>query len=673
MPPRRAKKSDPPPNNSTLAKFFTIHNAKPQPPKVMQPVLESLANSTEPYKPNMKPEYDVQPADMPEDTGAGSYCSSSSVGSVRMLMDTTDDAILLDSDSDSDGLVDASGLLGPPRTVPPKTEPFKAGLSNTAPPTRYSLRTSSLMRTPSKPSLNTQTPYRNSLKSLVQTSRRQKYNLSFLEQRMDCDSSSSEDDEKEASSALVESALNVLPQEDIKQVRAQLGTSREALQSSVQVSLFSKAERHNSLGRMACSNSRFTDISFSSSDPVERLCGAHLNDPRFFRSLIESSWIQAQAHCGWKLTQSVGDMLLRTMCLDRDSATAAGAFDTLQLYLDMHMSEWELRQSSLLALMEELQGTLRERAEEVEEEAAADSDNTDGSLSQGSSLSVYVEIAVPSPASISRGNAERIAYLIEVASKSLEFLSVEDSCRVLVVFIGSLLDFRSRICSVRIQQSLAAMVDRISPPSKWMLVWPACVARLGKLFLRTGLPLQLFVTDSLPISNRRCMQIRHSLSFLFLRLQTSDYIMESHTIESLTNSSVLPGQIILRIVGEMMADAGEELFRVGPNTDFVRLEAAVGLLSNVLDSVQAMRGVRDEARAICDRLSSMGQRINEGMADRIDKTLAKDAIQTLHCRVFMTTLVNTAGLSDHAGIPATLDGWLRRPHTPPALAKSKAL
>ncbi|KAJ2259585.1 hypothetical protein EV176_006867, partial [Coemansia sp. RSA 451] len=83
--------------------------------------------------------------------------------------------------------------------------------------------------------------------------------------------------------------------------------------------------------------------------------------------------------------------------------------------------------------------------------------------------------------------------------------------------------------------------------------------------------------------------IRYSLSFLFLRMQISYYILADHLIECLATFAVLPDQIILRIVSEKM-NSSEEIFRVGPDTDFVRLEAAVGLLGNVLDSVQAMQG-----------------------------------------------------------------------------------
>ncbi|KAJ2138365.1 hypothetical protein IW136_003159 [Coemansia sp. RSA 678] len=583
---------------------------------------------------DMKPEYDIKPVVKSEDTGAISDSSSSSVESAKALLNTPDVITLSDSDSDNDSLVDALGLLGPPKSEPS---------------VRNSPRTPLQVSTPSTPIPTT--PYRNSLKSLAQTSRRQKYNLGFLEQHMSYDSSSDDEKEPNHSSTLFENALKVIPQEDIERVRVQLGTRKDELQKSMQASLFSRSGSNSTLGRLPYGHGRFADISFATSDPVERLCQTHIGDPGFFRHLIVSSWIESQASSGWKLTQSIGDILLRAMCLDNDNIIAACAYKALRLFLDLKMSTWELRYTSLLMLMDELQGVLCNQATEVES-----SNDDNGVSSQPSSLGVYVDIIVPSTRSIARSNAERVAYLVEIAAMSLEFLSVDDSCHMLGTLFGSLLDYRNQIYSARIQQGLAILVNRISPPSKWMLVWPECVARLGKLFLQMPLPMQLHVTDLLPTSNTRCMQIRHSLSFLFLRLQTSDYIMADHSIESLATSAVLPGQIILRIVSEMM-DTSEEVFRVGPNTDFVRLEAAVGLLSNVLDSVQAMRGVRDEAESIYRRLNNMSQRINEGLADRLDKTLAKDTIQALMVRVFMTALSDNP-----TGKPAkNLDDWLRQP------------
>ncbi|KAJ2495675.1 hypothetical protein GGH96_006300, partial [Coemansia sp. RSA 1972] len=524
----------------------------------------------------MKPEYDVKPVVKSEDIGAASDSSASSIDSAKALLNTPDVITLSDSDSDSDSLVDALGLLGPPKSESS---------------VRTSPRTPLQVSTPSTPIPTT--PYRNSLKSLAQTSRRQKYDLGFLEQHMGY--SSSEDEKESNDSALFENALKVIPQEDIERVRVQLGTRKDELQKSVHASLFSRSGSNSTLGRLPYGHGRFADISFATNDYIERLCQTHIGDPGFFRHLIVSSWIESQANSGWKLTQSIGDILLRAMCLDNDNMIAACAYKALRLFLDLKMSTWELQYTSLLMLMEELQGVLCSQATQVES-------NDDEVSSQPSSLGVYVDIVVPSAQSIARSNAERVAYLVEIASMSLEFLSVDDSCHMLVTLFGSLLDYRNQIYSARIQQGLAILVNRVSPPSKWMLVWPECVARLGKLFLQMPLPTQLHVTDRLPTSNTRCMQIRHSLSFLFLRLQTSDYIMADHSIENLATSAVLPGQIILRIVSEMM-DTSEDIFRVSSDTDFVRLEAAVGLLSNVLDSVQAMRGVRDEAERIYRRLN----------------------------------------------------------------------
>ncbi|PIA13053.1 hypothetical protein COEREDRAFT_83732 [Coemansia reversa NRRL 1564] len=137
-------------------------------------------------------------------------------------------------------------------------------------------------------------------------------------------------------------------------------------------------------------------------------------------------------------------------------------------------------------------------------------------------------------------------------------------------------------------------------------------------------------------------------------------------VRNMATSATLPGQIVLRMVGEMM-DAGEELFRVGPETDFVRLEGAVGLLSNVLDSVQAMRDVRDEVNVVYRRLDAISQRISDGMADKIDKTLAKDAVQTLLVRVFMTAMSDAhERLRPAYTQTSTLHSWL------PAARRSSA-
>ncbi|KAJ2709299.1 hypothetical protein H4R19_004324 [Coemansia spiralis] len=147
------------------------------------------------------------------------------------------------------------------------------------------------------------------------------------------------------------------------------------------------------------------------------------------------------------------------------------------------------------------------------------------------------------------------------------------------------------------------------------------------------------------------MQLRRSLSFMLLRMQAPEYAMGEQSVEKLAVAVTLPRQTMLRMVSEMM-DPDNELFCVGRDADFTRLGAAVGLLSNFLDCDQAMR---DEIDTIHRRLSAMSRRINDGMATRFDKTLAKDAIQTLLVRISMTAM---SARSTRAPASRTLDGWL---------------
>ncbi|KAJ2583128.1 hypothetical protein EV177_010210 [Coemansia sp. RSA 1804] len=98
---------------------------------------------------------------------------------------------------------------------------------------------------------------------------------------------------------------------------------------------------------------------------------------------------------------------------------------------------------------------------------------------------------------------------------------------------------------------------------------------------------------------------------------------------------------MVRIVGEMVVDSSEEqLFRIDDKSsaEFARIEAAVGLLGHVLDNAQALHDVKDEAREMYRRLGQINRRISDGVADRIDKTLAKDAIQILLVRLAMTAI-----------------------------------
>ncbi|KAJ2848207.1 hypothetical protein IWW36_003436 [Coemansia brasiliensis] len=650
MPPRRTKSKEPPPKNATLDKFFNIERL--QPVKPMQPTLKfflNKKNSALGMESSIKPDYviksDIKHDNDGNDSDGSKY--SSNVGSVSLPVDTSATIALSESDSDNE-LVDVSGLLGTsepnqpqkfhPRTMTPQTT------SNTS------------SKAPSS------TPYKNSLKSLVQSTRRQKYNLSYLEKHLG-QQSSDEEDKSEAEldnyDTVVNMALNEFPEADRERVRTQLEKTRDILRKPTRLSLF-KLENYSACGlaRLPYGDGRFDGIIFSTSDSVERLCGSHIGEPHFFRQLVGSSWIKAQAYCGWRLTQSIGDVLLRVACLEDDDQIAATALDTLHLFQELQLSLWKIQLSTLLALVNELQGGLRDRAEEE----ANVSDDGDSSISGSSLPSVYVEVTVPGAMSIARANAERVTYLLEIASKALEFMSVPDSCQVLLIFIASLLDHRNQLYSTRIQQALVTLVDKISPPSKWMLIWPECIARLGKLSLHLSLHTQLHIVDCLPVSNKRCMQIRHSLSFLFLRFRSTDFIMADKSVSSLATSAILPSQIILRMVSEMM-DPSESLFRVDSHTNFIEFEAAVGLLSNVLDNTQAMQGVREETKAIHQRLHSISKRINEGMADRLDKTLAKDAIQTLLVRLFMTALSDAHERLEpvHTSRGASsLDSWLSK-------------
>ncbi|KAJ2805619.1 hypothetical protein H4R20_002020 [Coemansia guatemalensis] len=668
MPPRRSKKNDIPVNNNTLGKFFTITSSKSQTPRRVQPSLTALFSKAKKRedgaddvvmrehdtKPNVKSEVagPTTRGNLRARQGAeaadNESSDSSSVGSVIQPTEGIESIMLSDSDSDS-GLVDASTILGPALNTAVPATPVRGFATGT--------------------SKARGTPYRNSLKSLVQASRRQKYDVEFLENRMEQTSSDGEGVEDSAMeqsdggsqyNGAVEHALEALPQIDVERIRLQLGVVEGAQRKPMRLSLFHRHTRGSSLGQLPYGDGRFEDIEWIDSDIVEDLCKSNIGNARFFRHLIGSHWIAAQAHRGWRLTQNVGDVLVRAMCLDHDDQLAASAYETLCVFLDLQASTWELQQGSFLMLLQELQGIWRDRAEEVPDPGKFGySSSSSSSIQRSPTPNPYVEIATNSrPAAIMRTNAERVALLMDIASRGLEELPVKDSSRVVALGVGVLLDSSNRIRSAHIQQGLARLIGRISPPSKWVLVWGECVLQLARQLGHLEMPAQLRIVDSLPMASKRCMQLRHSLAFLFLRGQSAEGHAAEQMFGSMAPSATLPGQIVLRMVGEMM-DTDEELFRVGPETDFVRLEAAVGLLGNVLDSVQAMRDVRDEVKVVYRRLDTISQRISDGMADKIDKTLAKDAVQTLLVRVFMTALSDAhERLKPAYSTANTLHSWL---------------
>ncbi|KAJ1726564.1 hypothetical protein LPJ61_005100 [Coemansia biformis] len=671
MPPRRTRKAVPPTNNSTLGKFFAIRTAKPQQPAVMQPTLTSMlgraarrrADTASPDRssPDDLPvvkdeamEVDVSADSDPEPRAdAVSICSSTSAGSARIRLGGAGPNDLSDSDSDGE-LVDASSILGPGSAATPSGYGLRSQAPTRATPTHA-------VPTPSA------APYRNSLKSLVRETRKQKYDLDFLEAYMqrpsaDCGASDGDDGDSkwqrgDEGSAAVESVLEALPRREFEHIRAQVGADKSIQRRPVQLSLFHTGGRRSALERPSHDNDYFRGLRLADSDPVERVCRTHADTGGFICSIVESQWLTAQAHSGWRLTQSIGDALLQTMCHSSDGRIASGAHESLRLFVDMGMSSWELRLPGLLALMEGLQGVQRDAVHEC---CIPDGDcgEDDGNSSSTSTLpSVYVEITRPRPMGATSTNAERVAFLIDIASRSFGFDTVKDSCDVLVMIVAALLDHGNRMHRLSIQQALARAAERISPPTKWALVWPACVAWLGARFSRVSLPAQLFIVDSLPTSSQRCMQLRRSLSFMLLRMQSPEYIMDEQSMEKLAVAVTLPSQIMLRMACELM-DADEELFRVSRDTDFVRLEAAIGLLGNLLDSTQVMRDVRDASEIIYKRLTALSRRINDGMATRLDKTLAKDAIQTLLVRISMTVVSANGRLDPIYAPSSTLDTWL---------------
>ncbi|KAJ2773607.1 hypothetical protein IWQ56_000922 [Coemansia nantahalensis] len=678
MPPSRPRKAAPPSNNSTLGKFFKISSAKPGPAVRTQPKLTTMLSRAAKRQstdapanddpqcdlPEAKPEaMDVDLPDEREAELAADAVSSSDTEGVDGRHGGPATCGLSDSDSD-DGLVDATSILG------------AAGVGAVS---GYGLRprvaapTESPSTTASTPSTPHAAPYRNSLKSLVRESRRQKYSLDFLEERVRLASvAGAVSDESDASgggagrpraqgpegSAAVEMVLGALSERESEKVHAQLAADNGIHGRATRLSLFFNPRQPGSPGLPQCEPEHFRGQRLSDNDPVDRMCMARSGDAGFVRALLESRLLVARAHRGWRLTQGVGDGLLQAACFDADNCVAADAHETLCRLVDMGMSSWEFQGSRLLELLEVLLGTLHGSVKDTS--GRADGDGDDGDDDNGAadnscasdSLSVVVEITRPLRAGAGQIGAERAAYLLDIASRTLGFGTVKESCDMLVMCVVALLDHGNRMQRPRIQRALARAVERV-PPDTWALVWPACVSWLGARFSGLRLPALLYIVDSLPTANQRCMQLRRSLSFMVLRMQTPEYAMGEQSVERLAVAVTLPSQIMLRMVSEMM-DPDDELFSVGRDTDFARLEAAVGLLSNVLDSAQAMRAVRDEAETIHRRLSAMSQRINDGMATRLDKTLAKDAIQTLLVRISMTAMsVRSMG----ASASKTLDRW----------------
>ncbi|KAJ2693083.1 hypothetical protein H4218_006170 [Coemansia sp. IMI 209128] len=457
-----------------------------------------------------------------------------------------------------------------------------------------------------------------------------------------------------------QSVLPDILKEDAERIRAQIGADIDSERTPARLTLFND-DAHTHVAPV--SNDERAGAfatTFDGNDPVEQVfanTSATYNLHSILRHALKSDWIVVQAKLGWKLTQTIGDMLLRTMCLEPDRGVAHRAWLTLHACIELRLLTWELQLDTFSLLLEELQGKLCNRAEDGKTSTDSLACRSDRS-SASSSLSVYVDIVVPKHARKVRVSAERVAFLLDIASRSLDLLSSADSCRAITRFVASLLDSGNCLYRVRMQQSLASLLDRVTPASKWSLVWGELVAELGRLFAHLQIQTQLGVVEQLPSSNKRCMQLRRSLSFLFLRKQTLGGSEGDASLDSLARAATLPSQIALRVVSEMMLD-GMLPFRVDSSVDYSQLEAAVGLLSNMLDSVQAMHDVRDVSRSIYQRLCAINQRISDGITDNIDKTLAKDAVQTLVVRLFMTAISDSAErLNPVYSSARPLDSWL---------------
>ncbi|KAJ1735153.1 hypothetical protein LPJ72_002012 [Coemansia sp. Benny D160-2] len=508
--------------------------------------------------------------------------------------------------------------------------------------------------------------YRNTLKSLVRASAQKKYDLGFLDahvesQRADMrDSGSDSDsdnndgggdvynDELLQGSGAGATATGVLQQ--IKKTRL-VGIDGDPRRSPIRFSVFHQQRQVPLLDE----DFRLDSIVYDMNNPIDRICSAHRGDVRFFGRLIESRWMQTLACRGWMLTQGVGDILLHTACFGLNEQVADSALQSLCLFLEQQRCSWQVDVDTMYRIVGQIQGKRRVRVVSFE---------SDNEMTLAADSGVYVEIERESPRghlhqpqrpSNASDKPERaVSRLLKAGAMALSgqaaTVSSEDTCRLVCLYVDCVLEHSSSPHVVQMQRSLGSVIDRIAPASKWTVVWTECVARIGRKLSHLPLRALLRVVECMPVSSRRCMQVRRSLAFLFLRLHSSDLAMSSepsgsssstHVHSRLANEAMIPSQIMVRIVGEMVVDSSEEqLFRIDDKSPagFARIEAAVGLLGHVLDNAQALHDVKDEAREIYRRLGQINRKISDGVADRIDKTLAKDAIQILLVRLAMTAI-----------------------------------
>ncbi|KAJ2779217.1 hypothetical protein GGI18_003958, partial [Coemansia linderi] len=288
MPPRKSKKTDSPSQPAkTLDSFFAVNRTRPAP--------------------------------LPLKTTTRSQTASSSHTAQETTLPTI---VVVDLDSDSDdGLLDPLAILGP-RTPRAQEDPV-------TPLTRSGLRPRTLPTTPAPRTPASATPYRNNLQSLVRAQECKKYDLGFLDEQMLLMSENDDDDDDSGSATNLnlltdhdtQSVLPDILKEDAERIRAQIGADIDSERTPARLTLFND-DAHTHVAPV--SNDERAGAfatTFDGNDPVERVfanTSANYNLHSILRHALKSDWIVVQAKLGWKLTQTIGDMLLRTMCLEPD-------------------------------------------------------------------------------------------------------------------------------------------------------------------------------------------------------------------------------------------------------------------------------------------------------------------------------------------------------------------
>ncbi|KAJ2780110.1 hypothetical protein GGI15_003654 [Coemansia interrupta] len=475
---------------------------------------------------------------------------------------------VLDSDSDSDSeLVDADSILGVKTIVRP-------------PPM----------------SIKQRAKHRNTLKALVRETESRKYNYSFLEQhahRESSDNDDDDDDDKEGSHKSASDdedfARDVLG-DDMARIRLQMGRHGQTQQRE----------------RMALQIAVFSGPS-GGTQPLDMA----IKVPRLAR---------LQAVGGRLLTATTGDEIVHGMCLAKDQHVATECYAALIYALDMGISEWALEPRILYTLLERLVGTLTDRGADAE---SSDSGN--------STPSVYVEIVRTRPPDerLMRSCFERVAWLLDVASRAVGAVETEDYAQIVALYAYCLADQHVSASAVGIQKSLATFVCSIQPASRWTQVLSESVTRIARHFAPLLMRAQLQIVESLPVGSQRCIQLSQVLALSFLSMQVDPTRPSSQGAE----------------VHPVVAAAGlveEGLLAVVSCPDFELLEARVCLLGRALTGVSVLRERPDSTKAVRTQLSVLNRRISDSIIDGMSKTLAKDAVQILISRIDMITSSTSA-------------------------------